>query len=320
MRTSTWFASISIILNLALGVLLADKLNQKSAPSTVFKTTKEPAMDVTAGNHMKTAAQNEEPVAAVRNIDFGPVVAVINDTKVRQLELLPYISEVIPAGQIRQYESFNAIPEEYLKSAIDSYAIDLLFMDIANEKGITDGSRLQAVISRNKRRIIRTAYLSAISATLVSEEQVKEKYDKLTKSLKDKQEYRARHILLASEKEASIISRALIEKERSFDELAKLFSLDDSTGFKGGDLGYHVLGQLNPEFEQAISNIEINIYTKPFKTELGWHIAIVDDRRDAIIMPYEKAAPVIRKSLQQQAVNTLTERLVKKARIILLEH
>ncbi|PCJ85532.1 MAG: hypothetical protein COA54_11010 [Thiotrichaceae bacterium] len=319
MRTSTWIASISILLNIVMAVLLTEKLNPKAEPATLTPTTKETIVNTTIKDEVKSAVQNDIPVKAMSNIDYGSVVAIINETEVRQLELLPYINEVIPANKINQYETFNTIPVEYLKSAIDSYAVDLLFMKLADKKGVSNNSRLQSIINKNQRRNIRTAYLSSIASTLVSEEQVKNKYDELMNSLKNKKEFRTRHILLASEEEANIINKALIKKERDFDELAKLFSLDDATGFKGGDLGYRVTGQLNPEFEQAISKLKLNNYSQPFKTELGWHIAVVEDKRDALIMPYEQAAPGIHNNLQQQAIKKLAQRLVKNANIKLIK-
>ncbi|VAW55160.1 hypothetical protein MNBD_GAMMA06-469 [hydrothermal vent metagenome] len=329
MRIPIWAISISVILNIVLILLFVDATNKKpitaitaplvttqSAKEAVIKNTVEEDVDL---KRPVFKGQSNRLTQAADGSIFGPAVAIVNNVQIKQLELMPYLNEVIPAEQINQVKSFDAIPEKFLKSAIDSYAVDLLFEYLAKEKGITDNARLQAVLNKNKRRTIRTAYLSKVSPTLVNEKQVKIKYNELAKSLKGKKEYHARHILLASKKEASIIKKALLKKERSFDELAKLFSLDNSTGFKGGDLGYKVAGQLNLEFEKEISKLDLNVYSKPFKTALGWHVAVVEDRRDAKIMPYEQAVPTIRDNLQQQAVKALAIRLVKNADITLID-
>ncbi len=319
MRTLTWVAIISIILNMILAVLLTDKFNQDAVLTSDNQVSiKTMADEVTEKINIPELIV-EETKQEASNRQFGSVVAMINNIEVKQLELLPYLNEVIPADQIDQFKSFETIPEAFKKSAVDSYAVDLLFENLAIDKRIVNNDRLQALLNKNRRRSIRTAYLSTISSTLVSEDQIKIKYDKLVKSLVGKKEYHARHILLASEKEANIISKALSKKERSFEELAQLFSLDESTAYKGGDLGYQVMGQLNPKFEQIVSKLKLNTYSKPFKTDLGWHIAIVNNRRDAEIMPYEQAKTVIRNNLQQQAIKTLAKRLIEDANIKLIK-
>ena len=127
---------------------------------------------------------------------------------------------------------------------------------------------------------------------------------------KGKQEYHARHILLANENEAKIVDKALEENKKTFDELAKLFSLDEATSHRGGDLGYVLDGQLNPEFETVVEKLEIGKASKPFKTGMGWHIAMLEDRREAVPISLEAATPVIRRKLEQQAIQRhLTELL-----------
>jgi len=110
--------------------------------------------------------------------------------------------------------------------------------------------------------------------------------------------YRARHILLANQKEARIVDKALEQNKKSFDELAKLFSLDEATGLRGGDLGYVLEGQLNPEFEKVVNDLEIGQRSKPFETDLGWHIVVVDDRHDSQATPFTQATPIIRQKLE----------------------
>ena len=112
--------------------------------------------------------------------------------------------------------------------------------------------------------------------------------------------YRTRHILLANQKEAGIIDVALEQKKKSFDELTKLFSLDEATGLRRGDLGYVLEGQLNPEFEKVVNGLEIGQRSKLFETDLGWHIVVVDDRRDSQAMPFTQALLLSEKNLSNR--------------------
>jgi peptidyl-prolyl cis-trans isomerase SurA len=73
-----------------------------------------------------------------------------------------------------------------------------------------------------------------------------------------------------------------LEKIRAgedFGEQAKLLSDDPGSANLGGDLGWAGPGLYAPEFEQAIANSEIGVISEPFRTQFGWHILEVTDRR-----------------------------------------
>ncbi|MDO6597736.1 peptidylprolyl isomerase [Oceanihabitans sp. 2_MG-2023] len=65
-----------------------------------------------------------------------------------------------------------------------------------------------------------------------------------------------------------------LEQGEDFEPLAKQFSEDKSTSTKGGKLSPFSSGELrSQEFEdQAFSIEEEGVYTKPFKSNFGWHI------------------------------------------------
>jgi peptidyl-prolyl cis-trans isomerase SurA len=64
-----------------------------------------------------------------------------------------------------------------------------------------------------------------------------------------------------------------------FDVLAKEFSEDPGSGLNGGELGWSTPGMFVPEFEQTMDTIVINDISAPFKSQFGWHILQVTERR-----------------------------------------
>jgi peptidyl-prolyl cis-trans isomerase SurA len=64
-----------------------------------------------------------------------------------------------------------------------------------------------------------------------------------------------------------------------FGEQAKLLSDDPGSSNLGGDLGWSGPGVYAPEFEQAVADSDIGVVTEPFRTQFGWHILEVTDRR-----------------------------------------
>jgi len=68
-------------------------------------------------------------------------------------------------------------------------------------------------------------------------------------------------------------------KTADFADLAKKYS-EDGSAANGGDLGWMSPGDLVPEFEQAMNRLQIGDVSNPVKTEFGWHLIQVLDRRE----------------------------------------
>lgn len=94
----------------------------------------------------------------------------------------------------------------------------------------------------------------------------------------EKYEYvKARHILVNSEAEAIQIKKA-IDDGGSFTYYAQQYSQCPS-GKKGGDLGYFGRGQMVRSFEEAAFNLPVGQVSEPVKTQFGWHLIEVDDKK-----------------------------------------
>lgn len=68
-------------------------------------------------------------------------------------------------------------------------------------------------------------------------------------------------------------------KTADFAELAKKYS-EDGSAPNGGELGWMSPGDLVPEFEQAMNRLQIGEVSNPFKSEFGWHLIQVLERRE----------------------------------------
>lgn len=246
------------------------------------------------------------------------IIARVNNSDISQTLLISYLNLYAPPENLAQWKTLNDVPQKLLTQSINNAALDKLLVQLAIEMKLDQDPDIQADIAKSNRNILKSAFLNQLAPELVTNKDIATQYETLVASLEGKLEYRARHILLANEKEARIVEKALEQKKKSFGELAKLFSLDEATGLRGGDLGYVLAGQLNPEFEMVVNNLEIGQQSKPFETELGWHIAIVDDRRASQPMPFTQATPIIRQKLEQQAIQKYLADLLESATIEVL--
>jgi peptidyl-prolyl cis-trans isomerase SurA len=73
---------------------------------------------------------------------------------------------------------------------------------------------------------------------------------------------------------------AAIQKGGDFAALAKKYSDDPGSALKGGDLGWTSPGQMVPEFEKTVADTGIGATSAPFRTQFGWHILQVLERRE----------------------------------------
>lgn len=149
----------------------------------------------------------------------------------------------------------------------------------------------------------------------ISDEEVKKRFDELTAKA-DKNEYRARHILVRDETEA----RALIgqlRKGASFANLAKQKSIDVGSGRNGGELGgWFSQDQVVPEFYEAVRQLKQGETTRdPVKSEYGWHIIKLENARPRTMPEFDEAKGNIRQIVQQERVEALLKSIKDKAKI-----
>jgi parvulin-like peptidyl-prolyl isomerase len=91
-------------------------------------------------------------------------------------------------------------------------------------------------------------------------------------------EVRASHILVPSEKEANDIKKKLQEGEK-FPRMAKRFSSCPSKD-EGGDLGFFGPGMMDQAFEEAAFKAPVGKVTGPVKTQFGYHLIMVTEKKD----------------------------------------
>jgi peptidyl-prolyl cis-trans isomerase C len=91
-------------------------------------------------------------------------------------------------------------------------------------------------------------------------------------------EVHAAHILCKTEKKAIEVKEKLAEGGQSFAEMARKYSQCPS-GKSGGDLGWFGKGRMVPEFEKAAFEGEKGKILGPVKTQFGYHLIRVLDRK-----------------------------------------
>tara|TARA_Y100001970_G_scaffold268133_1_gene358981 strand:- start:4283 stop:5587 length:1305 start_codon:yes stop_codon:yes gene_type:complete len=128
-----------------------------------------------------------------------------------------------------------------------------------------------------------------------------------------------RHILvqpseIRSETQTELLINEIftkLEEGEDFKILARQYSEDPGSKMSGGDLGWTPSGTFTPEFESVMNNSELNEVSKPFKSQFGWHILEVLDRRNEDVSEEQRKDGAFRiifdRKFEQELQRTLIE-------------
>ncbi len=130
----------------------------------------------------------------------------------------------------------------------------------------------------------------------VSDQEIRDYYDKNKDSFVVATELRASHILVKTEEDARKVLERL-KKGEKFEAIAKAVSLDTSSAKNGGDVGFFKKGQMVPEFERAAASLKVGEISMPVKTQFGFHIIKLTDKKTGAPLEFEKVRDLISQKL-----------------------
>ncbi len=192
-----------------------------------------------------------------------------------------------------------------------------LLAQAAVKQGIADTEEYKQRLAFYQAKALRDAYFNSTIKPSVTEEEVKAAYDKEASKVKVSERVRARHILVQTEKEARDIL-ARLNKGEKFEDIAKQVSLDGSKDY-GGDLGYFSAEEMVPEFSKAAFSLKIGETSEPVKTDYGWHVIKVEDRKQGGAQPFDQVKAGIKAVLMRKKVQDIVTELRKEAKIEIVD-
>ena len=165
-----------------------------------------------------------------------------------------------------------------------------------------------AALSYARTKLLMEQLLQAEAKTAITPEAMKKVYDEAIAQVKKEQEVRARHILVETEDEAKAVL-AELKAGKDFAELAKAKSKDPGSS-DGGDLGYFTREQMVPEFAEVAFKLDKGAISDPVKSQFGWHIIKVEDKRDRQPPEFDK----VKEQIEQYLVRKSQAEMITKLR------
>jgi peptidyl-prolyl cis-trans isomerase C len=238
----------------------------------------------------------------------GPAAATVNGVPISQRAVDMLVRQGASSGQ----------PDTpaMRKEIIDKLALQLLVAEEAVKKGLDKTPDVAEQLNAVRQSVLANAYVQdLIKNNPVTDEMLKAEYDRMKATMAGT-EYKARHILVATEAEAKDIITRLNKDAGSFAKLASERSKDPGSKARGGDLDWFDLGNMVPEFGEATAKLEKGKFTtEPVKTQFGYHVILLEDTRPIEPPPLDEVKPQLAPHLLQQNVMKQVEALKAAAKI-----
>ena len=181
-----------------------------------------------------------------------------------------------------------------------NYVADMILVAKAAEaKKVADSSAFKQRLAFARNKVLMELLLQSEAKAATTDQAMHKAYDDAAKQMGDELEVHARHILVEKEDEARAIA-ADLKKGIDFAELAKQKSKDPGAA-DGGDLGYFTKEQMVPEFAEAAFKLDKGQISDPVKTQFGWHIIKVEDKRKRQLPEFDKVKDQLETFVQRKA-------------------
>lgn len=242
------------------------------------------------------------PAAAAPVALKDPVVAVVNGQQIRLSEL-----EIAQQSLPQQYRSMplQAVFPALLERIIDSK----LVVQEGKKSKTNEDPAFKKRMAFVEEQVMQDFWIQREIARLVTLEKIQQRYQERLKSMPPEEEVHARHILVSTEDEAKAII-ADLKKGTPFDKLAKEKSTDKASGAEGGDLGWFKKSDMVKEFADAAFDLKKGQTSEtPIKTQFGYHVISIDDRRTAPPPALEELSEQIREELAREAVTAQLDKI-----------
>ena len=155
--------------------------------------------------------------------------------------------------------------------------------------------------------------LASEGKAATTDDAMKKVYSEASTQIGGEQEVHARHILVETEDEAKTV-KAELDKGADFAELAKKKSKDPGAS-DGGDLGFFTKDQMVPEFSAVAFTLEPGKISDPVKSQFGWHIIKVEEKRNRKAPDFEQVKPQIETYVVRKAQADFVTKLREGAKV-----
>jgi peptidyl-prolyl cis-trans isomerase C len=264
------------------------------------------------GQKKEAAPTQKKAAAAAQKAEAAPagdpVVARVNGSALFRSDVMALRATLPP--QVQQQPMDQLYPR-----LLDQLVAMTLVAQTARKAKLNEDPAVKKMTNIADEQILQDAYFNGMMKKEITEAKLRARYDQTVKNAPPREEVHARHILVATEDEAKAII-AELKKGADFAKLASEKTTDPAGKASGGDLGYFTETEMVPEFAKAAFALKQGEFTQtPVKTQFGWHVIKVEDRRVGKPPSYEESAPQLARQMAQEIYGVKVKELAATAKI-----
>lgn len=251
--------------------------------------------------------------AIAQDAGTDAVVATVNGRAITEGDLA--------IGAQSFVSELSQIPQQNRRKALIDALVDIeLLARAAEAEGVDKDPVVMQRLALVRDRALRAEYLRTKVFEAITDEMIQKRFDEEMATFQPADEVSASHILLATEEEAKAVIDEL-NAGGDFAAIAEEKSLDPGSNGNGGSLGFFGRGQMVGPFESAAFALEnIGDYTKePVKSNFGWHVIRLDDRRKAEPPTLEEEQARIAEDLAREMFTAEVDKVRAAATIEIVE-
>ncbi|MCX7749437.1 MAG: peptidylprolyl isomerase [Clostridia bacterium] len=238
-------------------------------------------------------------------MDKTKVLAVVGSRQITTDDVNMILQNLAPqtAAQFKSEEGMKNLIRELVNQ-------ELFYLD-AVENAFDKEEEFLQEIEKAKLNILKQYALNKVlNSAVVGENEVVAYYLANQSQFSAPASVSASHILVDELEKAQDIAKE-IENGLSFSDAAKEYSKCPS-GKQGGSLGYFSAGRMVPEFEKAAFGMEKGEISSPVKTQFGYHLIMVEDKKDEAVKSVDQVRDQIVSQIMAQKQNELYQSKVNE--------
>ena len=238
------------------------------------------------------------------------VEAVICGHEITSAEVDAFI-----ASLPREQQVYASHPD-FRKQCVDQLIAVYALAKYGEEEKLDETEKFKAILENARKDILAQMAIGKIFEEItISAEEIREYFEANKARFAKGASVHAKHILVDSEEKCNELLESIVSGGKAFEDVAKESSTCPS-GANGGDLGEFGKGQMVKEFEDAAFAAEIGHVVGPVKTQFGYHLIKVEDKKEAEDAKLDDVKEQIKSEImqkkQQEAYTAKVEELKKK--------
>lgn len=237
------------------------------------------------------------------------VLATVNGKEITEDIVMKFLNDLGPqtAMQFQSPEGMKKVVEELINQ-------EMLYLD-AKENNLEEEEEFKEQLEKFQEGLLKQyAVNKVIKDVETNDEELKKFFEDNKEHYGTEESITSSHILVESEEKAKEVIEE-IKNGKSFEEAAKEHSSCPSKD-QGGNLGESTRGKMVPEFEDAAFDMEVGTISEPVKTEFGYHIIKLADKKEAGTISFEDVKDQVQAQVlgrkQQEAYLEKTNSLREK--------